>query len=173
MLKSPFLVVILILVPLSFAVAQETGEITLADYDAVVYFCGDDSRSHESLAAADQQRLLEYLRSGGKLFISGSEIGYDFNATTLTELERTQYLLKATYLGDLSGSNRVIGADQTPFEDLDFVYGTLNSEDTYIEDYPDYILPTDGSQVALAYTTRGSPRCITPGPMAPATRTLN
>ncbi|RLE19212.1 MAG: hypothetical protein DRJ65_20530, partial [Acidobacteria bacterium] len=93
--------------------AVQSGEIELRDYDAVFYFCGDDSRTDESLAAADQHRLLDYLRNGGKLFISGSEIGYDFDATTATELERTQNLLKATYLGDLSGSNRVLGADQT------------------------------------------------------------
>ncbi len=131
--------------------AVQTGEITLGDYDAVFYFCGDDSRSDESLAAADQLRLLEYLRQGGKLFVSGSEIGYDFNATTSTELERVQHLLKATYVGDHSGSNRVLGADQTPFEGLDFIYGTLDSEDTYVEDYPDYVLPAGGGQVALWY----------------------
>ncbi len=131
--------------------AVQSGEIELRDYDAVFYFCGDDSRTDESLAAADQHRLLDYLRDGGKLFISGSEIGYDFDVTTTIELERTRNLLKATYLGDLSGSNRVLGADQTPFDGLDFVYGTLNSEDTYIEDYPDYVLPADGGQVALMY----------------------
>jgi len=50
--------------------AVQTGEIELADYDAVVYFCGDDSRTDESLAAADQHRLLDYLENGGKLMKS-------------------------------------------------------------------------------------------------------
>jgi hypothetical protein len=131
--------------------AVQAGEIELADYDAVVYFCGDDSRTDESLAAADQHRLLAYLETGGKLLVSGSEIGYDFNSTTPTELQRTQDLLKAEYLGDHSGSNRVLGAEDTPFEDLDFVFGTVSSEDTYIEDYPDYVLPIGGARVALTY----------------------
>ncbi|MEN8163144.1 MAG: hypothetical protein ABFS37_03365, partial [Acidobacteriota bacterium] len=131
--------------------AVQTGEIDLADYDAVFYFCGDDSRSDESLAAADQHRLLEYLQGGGKLLISGSEIGYDFFATTSTERDRIQHLLKASYVGDNSGSTRVLGAYQTPFEGLDFVYGTLNSDETYLEDYPDFILPSGGSDLALVY----------------------
>ncbi len=130
--------------------AVQTGEITLDDYTLVIYFCGDDSRANESLAAADQWRLLSYLENGGKLFISGSEIGYDFASTTSAELERYHTLLRAEYLGDGSGSNTVQGEAQTIFEGLSFSYGTANSEDTYIEDYPDYI-ETIGSTRALRY----------------------
>ncbi|HQU74300.1 MAG TPA: peptidoglycan recognition family protein, partial [Calditrichia bacterium] len=68
--------------------AVQNGDVRLEDYDVVFYFCGDDSRSDESLAAADQYRLAEYLFNGGKLFISGSEIGYDFASTTNEELQR-------------------------------------------------------------------------------------
>lgn len=131
--------------------AVQTGAIDLNEYEVVVYFCGDDSRSDESLAAADQSRLMSYLEQGGKLFISGSEIGYDFDATTSAEKARYQQLLKARYLGDLSGSNRVLGASGTVFDGLDFTYGTLSSDDLYIEDFPDYILPNGGSEVAMSY----------------------
>jgi len=142
--------------------AVQTGEVTLENYDAVFYFCGDDSRSDESIAAADQFRMLSYLQNGGKLFISGSEIGYDFHATTSEELARTNSLLKATYSGDLAGSNRILGTVGTAFEGLNFVFGTLNSEDTYIEDYPDYIQPYGGSQTALKYENgRNAAVCYT------------
>lgn len=129
----------------------QNGEIDLNSYDLVVYFCGDDSRSNEALAAADQQRLLTYLENGGNLFISGSELGYDFDATTSEELTRSRNLLKANYKGDLSGSNRVLGSAGTAFDGLDFIYGTVNSEDTYLEDFPDYISPLGGSSIALSY----------------------
>jgi len=131
--------------------AVQTGEIQLSDYDVVFYLCGDDSRADESLAAADQVRLLRYLEGGGKLFISGSEIGFDFAATTATELNRYQNLLKAIYSGDLSGSNHILGVAGSLFDGLDFIYGTVNSEDTYLEDFPDFILPTGGSSSALIY----------------------
>ncbi|PIE01399.1 MAG: hypothetical protein CSA81_11805 [Acidobacteria bacterium] len=142
--------------------AVQTGDIHLGSYDAVFYFCGDDSRADESLAAADQHRLIAFLRGGGKLFISGSEIGYDFNATTSTELARIEYLLKFSYLGDLSGSNQILGAAGTLFEGLNFNFGTVLSEETYIEDYPDYIQPAGGSQVALTYgNDRNAAICYT------------
>ncbi len=131
--------------------AVQTGEINLEDYDLVIYLCGDDSRSDESLAAVDQWRLLKYLEAGGNLFISGSEIGYDFDETTHSESERSEHLLKAKYLGDLSGSNRILGAGGTFFDGLDIIFGTMNTEDSYIEDFPDYILPAEGSEVALMY----------------------
>ncbi len=132
--------------------AVQTGEIDLRDYEVVIYFCGDDSESDESLAAADQSRLENYLENGGKLFISGSEIGYDL-ASRSTAAERTRYenLLRARYVGDLSGSNRVLGQSGTVFEGLEFIYGTLTGEDQYIEDFPDYIQPLNGSQTALFY----------------------
>ena len=131
--------------------AVQNGEIDLNAYAVVIYFCGDDSRADESLAAADQFRLLDYLENGGKLFISGSEIGYDFARTTAVEKNRYEYLLRAQYLGDLSGSNRVLGEQGTVFEGLDFEYGTMNGPNLYIEDYPDYIQPKNGSQTALLY----------------------
>lgn len=131
--------------------AVQNGDINLTDYDVVIYFCGDDSRADESIAAADQQRLLKYLEAGGKLFITGSEIGYDFAATTATELERYHYLFKAIYAGDLSGSNQIIGVAGTIFEGLAFTYGTMNGPNLYIEDYPDYLQTFGGSQSALIY----------------------
>ena len=131
--------------------AVQNGEIKLSDYDVVFYLCGDDSRADESLAAADQIRLLRYLEAGGKLFISGSEIGFDFASTTATELNRYHTLLKANYIGDLSGSNHILGVAGTLFDGLDFIYGTVNSDDTYIEDFPDFIAPIGGSSSALIY----------------------
>ncbi len=135
----------------SVETAVQLAELSLSDYDLVIYFCGDDSRSDESLAAADQWRLWQYLQNGGKLFISGSEIGYDFAATTAAELQRYHALLKAEYVGDLSGSNVARGQPGSVFEGLEFDFGTANGADTYIEDFPDYIAPTGGSQVALRY----------------------
>ncbi len=131
--------------------AVQNGDILLSDYEVVMYFCGDDSRSDESLAAADQHRLMAYQEGGGKLFISGSEIGYDFASTTAVELQRYENLLKARYFGDLAGSNRVIGLGGTSFSGLDFVYGTTNGPNLYIEDFPDYLQTNGGSNSALIY----------------------
>lgn len=131
--------------------AVQNGDVVLDDYDIVIYFCGDDSRVDESLAAADQWRLLAYLENGGKLFMSGSEIGYDFDASPGSEQARYTNLLKATYQGDLAGSFRVVGEAGTAFDGVDIRYGELTGDNLYIEDYPDYLQPAGGSAVALFY----------------------
>ena len=44
----------------------------------------------------------------------------------------------------------------------DFAFGTVASDDSYIEDYPDFILPADGSEVALEYdNSRKAAVCYT------------
>ncbi|MGH1362449.1 MAG: N-acetylmuramoyl-L-alanine amidase [Calditrichia bacterium] len=131
--------------------AVQNGDINLSEYEIVMYICGDDSRTDESLAAADQFRLLDYVRGGGKLFISGSEIGYDIDASPSAEQARYATLLKASYQGDLSGSNRVIGQTSSEFEGLDFRYGEVSANDNYIEDYPDYLQAAGGGESILFY----------------------
>jgi len=131
--------------------AIQNGDINPESFKMLVYICGDDSRSDESLAAADQQRIFDYLASGGKLFISGSEIGYDIDGSTAEEKSRYQELLKAEYRGDLAGSQHVLGEPGTAFEEMDLIFGTQDGPDLYIEDYPDYIRPANGSSSAMYY----------------------
>ncbi|MEL6821743.1 MAG: N-acetylmuramoyl-L-alanine amidase, partial [Calditrichota bacterium] len=131
--------------------AVQNGDIDLSAWDIVMYICGDDSRSDESLAAADQFRLLDYMQDGGKLFISGSEIGYDFDVSPQAEKDRYRELLKASYQGDLASSNRIIGQFSSPFEGLDYRYGEVSGNDNYIEDFPDYLQAAAGGEASLFY----------------------
>jgi|GEM_PF-1599120 len=131
--------------------AVQNGDADLSAWDIVIYICGDDSRSDESLAAADQFRLLDYMEGGGKLFIHGSEIGYDIDVSPLAEKNRYRDLLKATYEGDLASSNRIIGQFSSPFEGLDYRYGEVSSDNNYIEDFPDYLQATAGGTNSLFY----------------------
>ncbi len=130
--------------------AVQTGEIKLTDYDIVIYFCGDDSDNDESVAFVDQMKIIEFLASGGKLFVTGSEIGYDLARPGRYEQERYSVIFKANYLGDDSGIRACEGASGTVFEGLTFSFGEI-TEDTYVEDWPDYIEPYGGSEVALRY----------------------
>jgi len=50
------------------------------DYDAVVWFTGDDYSV--TLESNDQSNLTNYLNGGGKLFITGQDIGYDIGSTS-------------------------------------------------------------------------------------------
>lgn len=130
--------------------AVQSGIINLMDYDLVIYFCGDDGAKYESVSAVDMAKIREYLKSGGKLFISGSEIGYDLGRSGRPGKEAYNQYLKAEYKGDDSGIHSCSGAPGTVFEGLEFNYGEI-TEDTYVEDWPDYIAPVNGGETALYY----------------------
>lgn len=130
--------------------AVQEGRIDLQNYQAVIYFCGDDARNDEAVSAIEMIKINEYLTQGGRLFISGSEIGYDLGRNSSVEKDNFNNILKANYLGDDSGIHRCEGAEGTIFDGLNFTYGAI-TEDTYLEDWPDFIGPSGGSEVALYY----------------------
>jgi hypothetical protein len=73
--------------------SQKIGEaFNLNEYQAIIYMLGDESTADYSLNILEQLALVKYLENGGKLFISGSNIGYDLigsNGPQLTGVLRT------------------------------------------------------------------------------------
>lgn len=59
----------------TWEVASRGCPTVLNDYSAVIWLTGDDRTT--SLTTEEQQALTEYLDSGGRLFITGQNIGYD------------------------------------------------------------------------------------------------
>jgi hypothetical protein len=135
--------------------AIESGEIRLENYDIVMYMCGDDSDRDESVSNIEQLRLLRYLENGGKLFISGSEIGYDLGRPGRPDIALYNKIFKAVYQGDDSGIRECSGATGSLFAGLAFTFGAV-TEDTYLEDFPDYIAPAGGGSIVLYY--KNSPK---------------
>ncbi|MCK5572502.1 MAG: hypothetical protein KAJ12_07060, partial [Bacteroidetes bacterium] len=131
--------------------AVQSGEVKLGDYDVVLYFTGDDSDYDESFSLVEQFHIFKYLTGGGKLFISGSELGYDLARAGRPDYEWFNELLKAQFVGDDAGKRSCEGVAGTVFEGLSFTFGEV-TEDTYVEDYPDYVVPYGGSQPALIYS---------------------
>ena len=130
--------------------AIESGEIRLENYDIVMYMCGDDSDRDESVSNIEQLRLLRYLENGGKLFISGSEIGYDLARPGRPGIALYNKIFRALYQGDDSGIRECSGANGSIFAGLSFTFGAV-TEDTYLEDFPDYISPANGGLTVLYY----------------------
>lgn len=57
----------------------------LKEYDCIVWVTGDSGDGkYETLSLDDQENLKSYLDSGGKLFISGEDIGYDLTSVSTT-----------------------------------------------------------------------------------------
>ncbi len=128
----------------------QTGEIKLTDYQIVIYFCGDDGTADESLSYIEQMKIAHFLASSGKLFITSSELGYDIGQSRPEEIERYKNIFKAKFVGDDAGVLECQGAKGTVFDGLEFTYG-IPTEDTYTEDWPDFIEPLGKCQPAFYY----------------------
>ena len=130
-----------------------SGTVNLNDYDAVFWNLGDESTADETFSSTEQTKVTNYLKQGGNLFVSGSEIGWDLNNKGSTE-DRDFYnnYLKADYVSDDSEDYSVYGESGTVFDGL-----TINFDDgthgVYNVNWPDVINTSGGSSVALRYNS--------------------
>jgi hypothetical protein len=132
--------------------AVTSGLINLNNYDFVIWFLGDESTAEESFSSSEQEIVKQYLRQGGKLFVTGSEIGYDlFEKGTAQDKLFYNNFLKSGYVMDNSGSLSVIGEPGTVFQGLNFNYGLVSAGAPYNEDYPDALDTLGGSITLLRY----------------------
>ena len=131
------------------------GTINLNDYELVIWILGDESTADETFSSVERTKAALYLESGGKLFISGSEIAYDLGSSSATSQE-TQFLkdhLRAKYVSDDSNIYGVYGTDSTQFAGLGFGYGVQSNGSPYAEDWPDVIDTTGRSVPILKYNS--------------------
>ncbi len=133
---------------------QINGTITLNNYDLVIWILGDESTTDETFSSVEKTKVASFLESGGKLFVSGSEIAWDLegaSSATSQDIEFLRNYLKAKYLADDSNIYGVYGVDSTTFAGLGFGYGVQGNGSPYIEDYPDIIDTCGGSRAILKY----------------------
>jgi len=129
-----------------------SGDINLTGYEVVDWFLGEEGTTTHTFDSTEQVLVMEFLENGGKLLVSGSEIGYDLVANGSTE-DQSFYenYLKAEYISDAAGSPLSFFGEGPVFGDL----GTVNFDDgthgTYHVDYPDGIHPVEGAEVVLKY----------------------
>jgi N-acetylmuramoyl-L-alanine amidase len=124
------------------------GKVKLSDYDMVIWFLGDESSIDETFNAVEQNKVKDYLNQGGKLFVTGSEIGWDLDHKgTSTDKNFYHNYLKANFVEDGSaGRAPARGISGGEFDGVTLHYGEV-----YIEDYPDVIAGTGGAESILKY----------------------
>ena len=125
-----------------------SGAVNLDDYEAVIWILGEESSIDDTFNPSEQTAVSDYLSQGGKLFVSGAEIGWDLDNLNNG---RTFYnnSLRADYVADDSGNYDVSGTAGSIFEGINFSFddGTL----FYDSEFPDVINPNAGSSAALTY----------------------
>jgi spore germination protein YaaH len=128
--------------------AVVAGARSLSGYAGVLWFLGDESVADQSFSPAEQALLAAYMEQGGRLFVSGSEIGYDLDRSASPNYAPAWYsgVLKASYIGDAATGTAFSGDQGSIFEGIAGAFGQV-----YPEDYPDIIAPAGGASAAMHY----------------------
>lgn len=126
--------------------------VLLGDYDVVLWSCGDESTGDETFSSTEQGFVQSFLESGGKLFVSGNEIGWDLGRATQPQSDQDFYhnYLKANYVADSSSDSTVAGSGgASAFLTDAFSFGSGDAP--YLPGFPD-VISANGSADALEYS---------------------
>ncbi len=141
------------------------GTIVLGGYDFVIWMCGDESTESETFGKTEQTLVEEYLKAGGNLFVSGSEIGWDLvaRADTLNTYSNgdpndTPYynnILKADFVDDSASTYTARAVAGSLFDGITLSFDN-GTHETYDVEYADVIGELGGSSVAMYYGETGT-----------------
>ena len=139
--------------------ALQDALINLSTYKSVDWILGKESTVNETFSSTEQALVSNYLKQGGKLLVSGSEIAWDLdNSGTVTDKAFISNYLKATYAFDAPNSQAstwyksINETSNSIFNLADTIYFDNGNHGTYNVDYPDVIVPVNGGVSALRYT---------------------
>lgn len=131
--------------------AVEAGDVVLSNYAAVDWLLGEESVRDKTLTADEQAALAGYLDAGGRLFISGSEIGFDLGRSGVSvpaDVTFYQTRLRAAYVANSAGMRTVQGVGT--FAGLTFTLDD-GSGGAYDVNEPDVIAAANGSTLIFNY----------------------
>jgi D-alanyl-D-alanine carboxypeptidase/D-alanyl-D-alanine-endopeptidase (penicillin-binding protein 4) len=125
----------------------EAGEVSLEDFDAVVWMSGRESVADESFSAAEQERLRAYVEAGGRLFASGAEIAYDLlGEGAQSDAAFAREVLGIEYVGD-DAATSFLGAPVDGAERL-ARFSRLGTSEVA---FADVLAPAAGSEACARY----------------------
>ncbi|MEN1679303.1 MAG: fibronectin type III domain-containing protein [Planctomycetota bacterium] len=132
--------------------AIEASDYSLGDFDSVFWILGEESSADQTFSAAEQAAVTSYLNGGGKLFVSGSEIGWDLDFLGNGQSFYNNQL-RADFVSDDANTYSVRGVSGSIFEGLSFSFD--NGSQFYNTEFPDVITAGGGATLALSYPRIG------------------
>ncbi len=139
---------------ISFDTAPETsianGTVSLNDYDAVIWYTGDDSCATAVFDSAMQVAVRQYLENGGQLLVSGSSVAraLDPDGSASATPQDEQFLhdyLHVDFVGR-THLHALTGLENSILSGLNFDFSTAN----YFVDSSDVVVPYGNGAVASA-----------------------
>ncbi len=145
--------------PFSYVLNESVSDekISLNDYKIVIWILGDESTADETFSYKEQSLVKNFLKQGGYLFVSGSEIAWDLDHKgSSTDQSFYHNYLKAQYVADAPDGKKatfytcqaIAGGLFDGLPDFNFDNGTHGTFDV---DWPDAIKPLNGAKAILKY----------------------
>ena len=121
----------------------------------VDWILGEEGDATSSFTEKEQELIQDFLKKGGRLFVSGSEVGYDLiEKGSITDKLFYEKILKSEYVSDAAagkqGTYSVTGVSGSIFETISFTFDN-GTHGTYDVDWPDGIKPVDGASSILRF----------------------
>ena len=132
------------------------GRIALQDFQVVDWFLGGDSIDSPALTREEQTMLQSYLKGGGRLLLSGTDLAYDLDRPAGPTQDDRDFLheyLKAMYAGENSTEHEVVGVASTVFADVDLRFGVAGEGSPIDLRRSDQLTPASGGSAVLQYGT--------------------
>ena len=127
------------------------GSVDIQKYKIVDWILGQESTADETFSIQEQGIVKNFLKNGGKLFVSGSEIAWDLDYKgSASDQDFYHNFLKAIYVADKVDDYNLNGTSESIFSGVSFSYGD-GSHGVYRVGYPDAIDPAAGAIVCLKY----------------------
>ena len=130
----------------------------LNDYNLADYILGEESTADETYSSNEQEIIKSYLRKGGNLFVSGSEIAWDLDYKgSASDKDFIWNYLKMKYIEDAPGNSpgahyQVSSQSNSIFDGINSFYFDNGTHGTINVKYPDVIKGISGGEGCLLYT---------------------
>jgi len=134
------------------------GTVLLGDYGRVIWVSSNESSNNTSFDSTEQTKIQTYLEAGGRLFVSGDEIGYDlYGMGDATDKAFYNNYFKAVYTSDDAGKYAVTGSGIFAGVSVTLDSGLSTQDGHHDCATPDVIGANGGSTVDFIYTQTSSP----------------
>jgi len=138
--------------------ALTDGLLSFPFYSNIIYILGEESTVDETFSDAEQDVIENYLKAGGKVFISGAEIAWDLDYRgSVSDKVFCHNFLHIAYAQDAPNNAtgtyynvNVVG--DTVFSDLSSFAFDNGTHGTYDVRYPDVFTSLNDAQAFLKYT---------------------
>ncbi len=127
----------------------------LTNYAKVVWVLGEESTVDETFNSAEQTAAAAYLNAGGRLLVSGAEIGWDLGragGSSAADVNFFTNVLRAVYAADSGGTGSATGTAGGFLSGVSIAFNFTNLlPHVYAANYPDVLRVGSGGVTAAVY----------------------